>query len=341
MIYYLVTRQGRDMAYMYLASSGRDYVGRFRPVLYDAALKQHEHPPGVYIFSDLERLSASTRQAAGRLWQRLHERAPEYQLLNHPTQSLCRHDLLARLADEGVNQHRAYRITETVTPKRFPVFLRGEDDHDGTQSPRLTDQAELDAELAKLRRRGVDLTGWLIVEFHDTADADGLYRCYSSFIVGQEVIPHHLMFSRGWVIKSQKVWDDAHHEEEMQYMRTNPHRDELLRIFQMAQIELGRIDYALDGDRLEVWEINTNSAIMTPGALREGARVAVHEHFNAAFNRAVDGLLNGAAPASSDQGMGAFERIHTHGHIAYERFRATGIGSRLRRLRRRLRGEPG
>ena len=109
----------------------------------------------------------------------------------------------------------------------------------------------------------------------------------------------------------------------------------------MAQIELGRIDYALDGDRLEVWEINTNSAIMTPGALREGARVAVHEHFNAAFNRAVDGLLNGAAPASSDQGMGAFERIHTHGHIAYERFRATGIGSRLRRLRRRLRGEPG
>ena len=44
-------------------------------------------------------------------------------------------------------------------------------------------------------------------------------------------------------------------------METNPHERELREIFRLARIDYGKIDYAVLGDRLQVWEINTNPTL--------------------------------------------------------------------------------
>ena len=47
------------------------------------------------------------------------------------------------------------------------------------------------------------------------------------------------------------------------YMETNPHERALREIFQLARIDYGKIDYAILGDRLQIWEINTNPVVLT------------------------------------------------------------------------------
>ena len=46
------------------------------------------------------------------------------------------------------------------------------------------------------------------------------------------------------------------------FTMSNPHEHELRRIFSTARIEYGRIDYALLGERIQVWEINTNPGFL-------------------------------------------------------------------------------
>jgi hypothetical protein len=52
-------------------------------------------------------------------------------------------------------------------------------------------------------------------------------------------------------------------EEEHQYLRDNPHRAQLLRLFQAAGAEYGRIDYGVgENGGIQTWEIDTNPVIM-------------------------------------------------------------------------------
>ena len=57
-------------------------------------------------------------------------------------------------------------------------------------------------------------------------------------------------------------------EEERRFLETNPHGESVLRVFERARIEYGRIDYAIGERGLEVWEINTNPTV-TSGKMDE------------------------------------------------------------------------
>jgi hypothetical protein len=48
---------------------------------------------------------------------------------------------------------------------------------------------ELDKALLALRIRGYDREDLLVVEFCDTSDADGIFRKYAAFRVGNAIIP--------------------------------------------------------------------------------------------------------------------------------------------------------
>ena len=52
-------------------------------------------------------------------------------------------------------------------------------------------------------------------------------------------------------------------EKERRYIETNPHERELREIFRRARIDYGKIDYAMLGDRLQIWEINTNPNVLS------------------------------------------------------------------------------
>ena len=128
------------------------------------------------------------------------------------------------------------------------------------------------------------------VEFIDTADSEGLYRKYSAFRVGDQIVPRHVFFSREWMQKQADLTDPAYLEEERAYVETNPHRGAVLDVFELARIEYGRVDYSILDGRLQVWEINTNPSLAGPISDQKPEREHVHALFARRMNRCLADL---------------------------------------------------
>jgi hypothetical protein len=241
-------------------------------------------PRGTYIFSDYDRLSPQDATRAAVAWNLLAEADNGVRLLNHPTRSMRRYELLRTLYERGINTFNAYRVTEARWPERYPVLLRGENDHEGPKFPLLYSRTEIEDALALINREGRTREDLLLVEYCDTADAEGLYRKFGAFIVGDRIFPKSLNTSRYWTVKSPDLDEQRAIDQELEYVTTNPHVEELREIFGIADIQYGRMDYALLEGRVQVWEINSNPMITT---LRSAAKEHVGSAFEAAC-RAID-----------------------------------------------------
>ena len=249
----------------------------------------------IYIFSDIERLSVPDRDRAGALHATLSGDPATRLVLNDPRRSLCRYELLRTLHDLGENDFNVYRVTERQMPERFPVFLRGEYDHDGAATELIESPEALTRELATMTERGILREGKLIVEFVDTRSDDGLFRKYGAFRIGDRIVPRHVLLSKDWMIKSSTMnglTPEVLMAEQMAYFEDNPHEGALRRIFELANIEYGRIDYGLTGGRIQVFEINTNPMVVSRRN-RTDARAAAHEHFAVSYRKALDALGHG------------------------------------------------
>jgi hypothetical protein len=271
-ITFLTTRGNRRPIRAYLRTAGAPLRGLIRPLDYDRFLSTREHPPGTYVFADLELLSDAERARAAEAWEALAARGAR--LLNHPARSLRRYDLLRLLEARGINRFAVHRAEEGPAPARFPVFLREESGHGGSDSPLLETQEALSAALLARRRERGSLAGTLVVEHLDTADARGVYRKYGAFIVGERILARHLFFSDRWQVKDWHLLDEGRLEEERRFVEENLHAGALRPIFALAGIEYGRIDYALLDGAVQVWEINTNPMIAGVGPPRPGGRAS-------------------------------------------------------------------
>lgn len=276
MIYWVSTRRHEYPIRSHLASFGRWLADVVTPLSYGRLFHQRRPAGGMYILSDVERLGERAIQQASRLCDRLRECGSS--VLNRPADCLRRYELLRDLHTSGTNAFGVYRVRDEPSPERFPVFLRLENDHKGSRSALLADEAALKAAVAEQcrtrfwfrdehgKRRLVRLggrrrRGLLVTEFCDTADANGVYRKYAAFNVGGTIIARHLFFGRRWMIKSPDLQEPSQVAEEYEYVRSNPHAAQLAELFRMAHIDYGRIDYALLDGRIQVWEINTNPMI--------------------------------------------------------------------------------
>jgi len=277
-IFFLTTRDNEYTIDSYLRAYGAPLAGTLWPMRYERFLRTRRLAQGTYVFADLELLPDGERARAAARWQDLADRG--CRLLNHPSRSLRRYELLRALYARGWNRFNVYRLDEKAAVERYPVFLRMENDHGGSRSPLLHTPAEVDATIARLRRAGAGLDETIIVEFADTADTSGIYRKYAAFIVGDRILPRHVFFSDEWHVKSWKLMDETLLREELRYLDTNPHQRELREIFAAAAIDYGRIDYGVSREGIEVWEINTNPTIVWPSAERR-AREDVHARFAA------------------------------------------------------------
>jgi len=260
MIYYLVTTGFSHTMRTFLDHWGGDMEGRIRIVTYDEALRATTLPLGTYIFSDIERLLPAETEIATRVWDQLH--AAGARLLNHPTRTLRRYDLLTLLHAKGRNRFRVAHAGERGANLTYPVFLREEAEHKGSITNLLKNKRELDDALFGALVRGHRLNGLLVVEYLDTADADGVFRKYSAFMVGGRVVPCHIDCSKGWIVKDTDIVDASVMAQERQYLETNPHRAWLEETFAMAGVDYGRIDYSLLNGEPQVWEINTNPIVI-------------------------------------------------------------------------------
>jgi hypothetical protein len=297
-LYYATTARHRHLVDDFLAGRGRALRGRLEPVAYERLLAARRVPEGHYLFADLERLGPRAAERAARLHAALAAAPGAGRLINHPTRASRRYELLRRLHDAGLNQSDVQRVTEGRLPRRWPVFVRRENDHAGSRTDLLRDPSELRAALDALDRRGASREDAIICEFCDTADERGIYRKFGAFLVGGRVIPRHLFFSRRWIVKDADLAEPELLREEREYLERSPHEEAVCRAFALARIEYGRIDYSLRPDGIEVWEINTHPIL--PAAESHGG--PQREAVNAEFARRLVEALGRIADESVGRG---------------------------------------
>jgi hypothetical protein len=217
-------------------------------------------------------------------------------VLNDPDHALLRLELLEELYRLGLNRYRAIRATGNLRELRFPVFLHEEFRHTGSLSPLLSTYAELERALGRAVLQGHRLKDLLVVEFCDTVDAEGRYRKYTAYVIGSEVIARTMGRGRGWMLKADGVeFSEEMLLEERAYVLANPYEDQVRRIFALAGIEYGRIDFAIKDGAVQTWEINTNPTV-GPGRYKvmpdefASMRQPIRDHFSQRFHAALTAL---------------------------------------------------
>lgn len=202
-----------------------------------------------------------------------------FQVLNHPATSLCRYELLTKLFACGINSFGIYPLEKCPAPQRFPVFIRHESDHKGNITNLIPDQATFERVVRKIGSAGTGIWRRLVVEFQNTSNETGIYRKYSAFKIGDRILPRNVFFGRHWMIKEADLVDAEKVWEELNFIENNPHESQVRKVFDLAGIEYGRMDYAMLNGRIQVWEINTNPMLAGCSSLAKPERMAVHDHF--------------------------------------------------------------
>lgn len=356
MITFWTTRAGRFGIMLYLESRGQALRQAFDVRDYESLEPRVRLAGGTHIVSAVDQLTPAQRAAVTQVHEGLRAARPSVRFINAPQRVQLRYELTTTLWREGINTFRSYRATEADQVTRFPVFLREESRHTGNKSGLLHDAASLRRAILALRLRGYRLKDLLVVEFCDTRDAKGAYRKYSAFRVGDAIVPAHMMAGGDWMMKALRSSPDEElAREELAYIEQNPHEPLLRRVFDLAHIQFGRIDYGVLNGVPQVWEINTNPTMgRNPGkarksvgpavqALKDQARDAYHARLKPAFaalagegDRASDEVDVTIDPEVIEQARAELSvierrrRFHAMAREIYEHPRASTLRSMLR-----------
>lgn len=286
MINYLVTKDHNRTILIYLHYWAAELKARFNVLSYESLIQSpHKLPAGTFIFADLERLDTVQMNFATALASAVD--AAGFRVLNRPGHTLFRYELLKALYEAGINKFKAYKVEER--PDRFPVFLRLANQHTNAQSKLLYSQSELDETIEEWLNAGKPRSQMIIVEFLDHKDAKGIYRNYSILRIGNKFLPRHLFYGSDWIVKHTTVPEtDELVREEKEFIEhpDHPHIPLIRKVFDIAGVRYGRIDYAIvDGD-IQVWEINTNPMILQQPQFLKPHRIDRTVHIGNAISRA-------------------------------------------------------
>ncbi len=257
---------------------------------YDWLFAQRGLRASMCIFTDFDRLRHFELVAAASAFRQL--RAAGIRALNDPARCAQRAELLFRLHKAGVNGFSAYAASQDPRPARFPVFLKCETDHAQAFDELIPDQAALDAKLEAVRASGYPLRDMLVIEFANRELRAGVYERFTIYRIGDRMVPANRVMQDGPFVKygTQGLATDAEHTAIAEEIFENPYAERLRPAFEIAGIEYGRADFGFDGERLSVFEINTNPHI---GRRVRGASGRLQEavaHSMRAIAEAVDAL---------------------------------------------------
>jgi hypothetical protein len=289
MIFYLCSRGRSSTISSYLENWAPNLLDRVQVIDYSRLPELDALDEGAFIFADVERLDAGTTRSAHGFREALDSRRKVTKVLNHPTLSLRRYDLLKSLRGRGSNAFDVFRPTDALDAIRYPVFVRHENEHRGSFTPLLNDRSSLESALASLGAGTEGGPPLLIVEYLNVG-RERLYRKYSATCVAGEIIAHHIFFGTRWMVKGPSLAAPEMIEEEREYQERNPHQAELTEIFRDARIDYGRIDYALFDGRIQVWEINTNPMLLYRARAYTQQQIPGRQRFSRRFNAALEAL---------------------------------------------------
>ncbi len=283
MIYYVATERFSSTIRRFLRSHGKALGGILKSLTWEELFFERGGPVGHYIFTDFDRLSRYELECAAAFAMALEKAAPEARILNHPLRALERFPLLVALHQAGINDFTATRVEAGERPPKYPVFIRAEDGYGGPETDIISDDAEDNSALANLARRGLPLRGRIAIGYAAERGEDGYFQKFGAFNVAGEILAHHRMSGPTWVVKSNfkpTAWGSGRDAavriaeesmaKELDYVRSNPHRDILAKAFAVAGIEFGRADYGIVNGRVQIYEINTNARM--PGPLKDDPR---------------------------------------------------------------------
>jgi len=232
---------------------------------YEQVSREASLPSGTYVFSDLERLSD-----AELLWVsdvfRCVAAAPGSRALNDPAHVRVRYGLLRALNAAGLNRFDAYRADGVPRPRRFPVFVRRQSDHDAALSDLLPDQDALDTCLESLMAKGESLRGLVVIEFCAEPVHPGVFRRYGAFRVGDAVHLDHVVTQDSWNVKGGTAGlatEEMYRQDDLD-IRANRFVEEMRKVFDIAGIDYGRADFGVVDGTPQVYEINTNPSMSFP-----------------------------------------------------------------------------
>jgi hypothetical protein len=338
MIYYVSTERFSSTIRRFLKFHGKAVGGELRSLTWEEIFFERGGPVGHYIFTDFDRLSRYELDCAAAFALALQRAEPTVRILNHPLDALERFPLLTMLHKAGVNDFTATRLEGGGRPPSYPVFIRAEDGFFGPETDIIRDDAEFDVALADLKRRGLPLRGRIAIGYAAEPGEDGYFRKYAAFNVDGTIIPTHLLRSRTWVVKNHVVengWierrDEIYRlsrtavEEELTFVRDNPHGETLARAFSIAGIDFGRADYGIVNGRVQVYEINTNPSL--PGPPKPDVRELRHKFMRNHFIEAIRALEAPLVPSGRVKFAEGRPRAHS---LHYPRSRLFAA------LRRRL-----
>jgi len=255
-------------------------------------------------------------------------------IANEPNRVLGRYALLRRLHDAGLNSFGVWRLDEERLPTAYPVFVRREQDALGAESPLLRGEDELHVEIERLHAAGRSMRGRIAVQFCDCSDAAGRYRKYGAFCFAGVVVPQHLIVADRWMVKRGLAdLTPALIAEEERYVLGNPHAGHLRKVFELARIDFGRVDYGIANGKVEVFEINTNPEFPNANSADDGRQVR--------RNHVINGVISGFASldgGASRAGLAKFHFPKPRLHRLRDRSVWRRISDRITGLRWRLRG---
>lgn len=265
MIYFVLDKKNSFTINNYKAYRGLDISERIGIIHYHEIEKLNNLHATTIIFSDLDYLAVKQLKRVELIANELNSKYPKLNLLNHPGKIKRRYELLRALYLAGINSFNVYRINEPWDNLRYPVFLREENNHTGTLSSLLHDEKEIKRSIAACLLLGYSKNELLIVEFCDIQDTNGIRNKYSAINLNGKITPMFFDLNKDWVVKANAkngVTLDHKLNYYWEYLKTNPHNDKLKKVFEIANIDYGRIDYGVKEDNHEVWEINFNPAFL-------------------------------------------------------------------------------
>jgi hypothetical protein len=246
MIFYVVTSRFSSTIRRLIRGLGRETNGLISFVTYEELFFERAAYLGHYIFTDFDRLSRYETDYAAAVAIALQKAAPELKILNHPLEVCERFRLLVRLYRAGLNEFPVHRLDSGQRPTAYPAFIRAEDGYGGPESGIIEDERQFESALVDISRRGLPLKGRIAVGYVGERDIEGFHRKYGAFNIGGAIIPQHLMCGDDWVVKknSSRIGTKSI-EEELSYVRDNPHAEHLSLAFRIGGIQFGRVDYGL------------------------------------------------------------------------------------------------
>jgi hypothetical protein len=258
MIYYVATVNHLYTLRDFVEDNATHLSGRVRLETYKWFFESKSLPVATYILSDLERIPPKGLETLSARLQHLSAVDPKFCFINDPLRFRRRYELLRRLFLLGINSFNVYRVTDGNRPGKYPVFIRHENSHDGPETELIHSEAALQKAIDALADSGKSRDDRIIVEYCAEPDDKGHFSKYGCFRVGEHIIPQDRLVGSTWCVKNFEIFDERAIKRDLAYVQSSEHNEQIRRIFEIARIEFGRIDYAIVNGRIECYEINTN-----------------------------------------------------------------------------------